>query len=842
MLLNTLDGTGQWLVHTVGWLSLETLIFAAIVYAVTRWGGLRSSRVKRWLWTLVLVKPLVAVVLGWPLPLVAGPEHVVTPMATESASGTLRDSPTAAAASTGDATSSPSSLATLDHTIRRGVAPKLSGFAVLAMLWVAGAAVMAGYTILGAIWLWRARRQALPLTWDDVAHVSEGHAAALRMLLRRVDVRLTTRIDEPCVYGFFRPSILLPAWCLEDDAPSNLTYILLHEGAHCRARDHWFLWMRRAVETVLWFHPVVWLAGQRAMVEAENVCDEAVVALAEAEGTPSAALLYSACLMRVLERSTRHPFEGLVPGVIPTAERIRRLVQQRAGFGALPRRLAWAGVAAFAIVALPSVLTARSALATRALSSYVGREPAVLRDIVYSSKLPGDYFFNLYLVRSDGSGLMRLTDDRGDYSQPQWSPDGNLIAAKYRPSADIHWGVHVLSAAGQLLRRVSGPTETEDSPSWSPDGTLLACEFDRAESRNNSGDTHGNIYVRSVEGLSSRRLTDDAADYGRPAWSPQGRDIALLRREDGSTRWDLALIAADGTDLRVIPSGGPNGVHRSSPAWSPDGRRLAYLARAGGTKDPSELRILDLDTLESLVPGTTSVTGSDDIGHLAWSPDGEYIVLADRRVGDMRARLYKVSLATGETVALTPIIGLAKQPDVGPPSRSRAGAAAPRQADNVEGPVRRPGTGHAYFAVVAETRIDWMGARARARQMSHEGEQGYLAVVDSAEESAFLLAQFPHTHHGFWVGGQGELRKRSAMYTWSWENGEDWAYTRWHEGVEPPGSGIDPNVGVMTWSYAPWDPTYATSQTAYRWSARSVSSDEFGYIVEFDPPRVAVSP
>ena len=71
--------------------------------------------------------------------------------------------------------------------------------------------------------------------------------------------------------------------------------MLLHEGAHCRARDHWRLWFRRAVETALWFRRAVRLAGQKAMAEAENGCDEAVVARAEADGTTSAALLYSSC-------------------------------------------------------------------------------------------------------------------------------------------------------------------------------------------------------------------------------------------------------------------------------------------------------------------------------------------------------------------------------------------------------------------------------------------------------------------------------------------------------------------------------------------------------------------
>jgi len=135
------------------------------------------------------------------------------------------------------------------------------------------------------------------------------------------------------------------------------------------------------------------------MNEAENVCDEAVVALAQAEGTPSAALLYSSCLMRVLERATRHSFEGLVPGVIPTAERIRRLVQQRAGFGHSATGAGALAVAVFAVLTMPGVLTAHSALSTRVYNAQQDLATRDVRDILYSSKLPGDYFFNLYSPR-----------------------------------------------------------------------------------------------------------------------------------------------------------------------------------------------------------------------------------------------------------------------------------------------------------------------------------------------------------------------------------------------------------------------------------------------------------
>ncbi len=845
MLVSSLDGVGQWLVHTLGWLSLELVVFAGLVYAVTRWGGVRSSRVRRWLWTLVLVKPLVALLIAWPVALPTREAGAIAQMA--AANDATLVLPAASSEALIGAYEAPSDTGTVPHTVVRDVAPKLTGFAVLAALWLAGVGCMAAYSLMGAVWLTQARLLALPLTWDDIAETCDTHRASVRALLARTELRMTTKLNEPCLFGFLRPTILLPTWCLEDDAPPNLAYILLHEGAHRRARDHWFLWFRRAVETALWFHPAVWYAGQKAMEEAENTCDEAVVALAEAEGTPSAAVLYSSCLMRVLERATRHPFEGFVPGVIPTAERIRRLVQRHPGFGVGPRRAAVVGVALFAAAALPGSLVANASLGNRALSARLRDRPTTTRDVVYSSKMPGDYFFNLYLVRADGSGLMRLTDDQAEYSQPRWAPDASRIAAHARTADGQGYGVYVLGADGSKPTRVSVtrqdmyvPEQSDYAADWSPDGKRLVCQ---TASRAVGADAiHNNVYILAVDGSAQRRLTDDAADYARPAWSPAGKDIALLRRERGGLRWDLALIATDGSNMRILSDVSSLGVHRSSPAWSKDGRKLAYLAFTGGPADPCELRVLDVETLESSVVGLTGIGFEDNVGHLAWSPDDDYLVIADRRRGDTRRRLYRVSLADGAVLALTPLNGHAKQPDVGPPARARPAGRVPPITPGVFGPVTDPETLHVYYAVVRNSRVTWDEANAEALRLRHEGKAGSLAAVSSAAESSFLLTSFPYTHHGFWLGGLGLAeRAEAAGLGWSWVNGEPWRYTPWFRGEEPTPSEMAPRVGTLTWSYDPARPARAGSLTAHEWTGRGASSDEFGYIVEFGSPQLAGS-
>jgi beta-lactamase regulating signal transducer with metallopeptidase domain len=114
----------------------------------------------------------------------------------------------------------------------------ITGVAVINLLWLVGGVGLGSYSPIGVVWLMRVRRQAVPIDVADLLPVTEQYHEALQVLPERVDVRLTTRIVEPCIYGFFRPVILLPTWRLEDNTPPNLEYILLHEGLHYRGRDH----------------------------------------------------------------------------------------------------------------------------------------------------------------------------------------------------------------------------------------------------------------------------------------------------------------------------------------------------------------------------------------------------------------------------------------------------------------------------------------------------------------------------------------------------------------------------------------------------------------------------
>ena len=135
----------------------------------------------------------------------------------------------------------------------------------------------------------RARVQAVPTELIDQA----------RSIAKRLGVRLTWTLRasesarEPMTFGWLRPVILLPVALLTAQPPALLEAVLAHELAHIRRYDLWVNALQRFVESLLFFHPVVWWMSRRVREEREICCDDIAVGLT---GEP---LVYATALERV---------------------------------------------------------------------------------------------------------------------------------------------------------------------------------------------------------------------------------------------------------------------------------------------------------------------------------------------------------------------------------------------------------------------------------------------------------------------------------------------------------------------------------------------------------------
>jgi uncharacterized protein (TIGR03435 family) len=100
---------------------------------------------------------------------------------------------------------------------------------------------------------------------------------------------------EPGVFGIFRPILWLPAGIANRLEDAELEAILAHELCHIRHRDNLLATLHLLVESLFWFHPLVWWLGARLEEERERACDEEVVRLG---GEPQ---VYAESILKVVE-------------------------------------------------------------------------------------------------------------------------------------------------------------------------------------------------------------------------------------------------------------------------------------------------------------------------------------------------------------------------------------------------------------------------------------------------------------------------------------------------------------------------------------------------------------
>lgn len=115
------------------------------------------------------------------------------------------------------------------------------------------------------------------LRWQHIrATVRAGSSIDVDLPIRAVS---SPSLLEPGVFGVFRPVLLLPEGILDRLTAAQLKGVIAHELCHVRYRDNLVAAIQMSIETVFWFHPLVWWIGRRMVEEREHACDEEVLCL-----------------------------------------------------------------------------------------------------------------------------------------------------------------------------------------------------------------------------------------------------------------------------------------------------------------------------------------------------------------------------------------------------------------------------------------------------------------------------------------------------------------------------------------------------------------------------------
>lgn len=122
----------------------------------------------------------------------------------------------------------------------------------------------------------RLRRREVVEASGEWAAVFEEMRAALGVS-RRVRMLVSGIARCPVVVGVVSPVVIVPSSVLLMMSPEQVRMVLAHELAHIRRHDHLVNMLQVLVETVMFYHPVVWWMSRCARLEREHCCDDAAV-------------------------------------------------------------------------------------------------------------------------------------------------------------------------------------------------------------------------------------------------------------------------------------------------------------------------------------------------------------------------------------------------------------------------------------------------------------------------------------------------------------------------------------------------------------------------------------
>ena len=265
----------------------------------------------------------------------------------------------------------------------------------------------------------------------------------------------------------------------------------------------------------------------------------------------------------------------------------------------------------------------------------------------------------LWLLNRAGGEAVKITDIKGGVSDHAWSPDSKRLVLvvqdpdpankdadekpdeKKTPKPIVIDRYHFKADGDGFLRgershlylfdldakkaEILTPGKfEEESPAWSPDGQHIAFMRTHGEGDVDKMPNRDLFVVEAKAGAQPRRLTTTTTEEsGRPAWSPDGRQIAYLLGEE------VKYSAYDQSQLMVIPVSGGAPRHLtqaldrpvSGASWSADGATLYFTI----TDD----RAVHLGKVAaSGGPVQRLVEGRRVISNLSPGPDGSFAALA----------------------------------------------------------------------------------------------------------------------------------------------------------------------------------------------------------------------
>lgn len=211
----------------------------------------------------------------------------------------------------------------------------------------------------------------------------------------------------------------------------------------------------------------------------------------------------------------------------------------------------------------------------------------------------------IFIMNTDGGGVVQLTNTRFDNYRSYPSPDGKLIS--FVSNRDGNPEVYVMNIDGTSQKRLTNnlSIDGQNGMSWTADSKKIVFAASR--------DKTSQLYIVNVDGTDLKKFLDTTTNEYDPSISPDGKQIAFTSNRDNNN--DVYLMNLDGTGLRRVTNGP---LYEGVPCWSPDGKRMLFATNRDGR---FEFYVMNVDGSNQKRVTTTGTYGS-----ASWSPDGQRVI------------------------------------------------------------------------------------------------------------------------------------------------------------------------------------------------------------------------
>ncbi len=229
---------------------------------------------------------------------------------------------------------------------------------------------------------------------------------------------------------------------------------------------------------------------------------------------------------------------------------------------------------------------------------------------------------DVYVIRIDGTDLVRVTADHRSIRRHDWLDANRLVVSSSRSGFQELWEFPVAEGGAPPTRiaagrGVSGPTARRGrivAEQWNSDTDILTAELPALGG--------GAVLTSTGGGPTLRAWARSTAWDMSPAIAPQGGRAVFVSNRSG--HHELWVAGRNGDDERRLTSF--EGSYLSTPRFAPDGRTVMFEARPEGQADIYAVSV------DGGPPTRLTDHPADDLA--PWvSPGGEWLYFASARTG-----------------------------------------------------------------------------------------------------------------------------------------------------------------------------------------------------------------